>query len=380
MSTTHIPMPDLCYEPDGIEVVASLSDADPAHPAPLLVLDRLTDFLESRCLGSIRGGSLGWQRVGDGQSNITYRLHRPGKYLDIVLRRGPRPPHPPSTHDMLREAGLQQMLRAQGFPVPAILAICGDESVLGVPFYIMEWLDGLVLTDTTPEPLDTLERRRGISVSLVETLVHLHSIDVTRAPLNGVGRPNGYLQRQIDRFAQLWKVATIRDDSRVEAIATWLSHNLPPAQRSTLVHGDYRLGNMMFSPETPVGPLAVLDWEMATLGDPLADLGYLLATYSDSTSASTVLHLSPATAGPGYMDRTEIAETYAHHTGLDLAALPWYETLALWKAAIFCEAIYTRWLRGERRHDTFAPTLRQGVPELLDIATSGLGRQVGRKQ
>jgi aminoglycoside phosphotransferase (APT) family kinase protein len=134
-----------------------------------------------------------------------------------------------------------------------------------------------------------------------------------------------------------------------------------------VVHGgDYRLGNVMFRQAAPATPLAILDWEMATLGDPLTDLGYLTATYTDPDSVANPLHLSPVTARPGYLTSGEITREYAERSGLDLRPLPWYQTLALWKAAIFCEALYTRWLKGERPDDTaFAPALESGVPNLL---------------
>jgi aminoglycoside phosphotransferase (APT) family kinase protein len=158
----------------------------------------------------------------------------------------------------------------------------------------------------------------------------------------------------------------------VAAIATVLAARLPRSQRASVVHGDYRLGNVMFEPAAPSRVQAVLDWEMATLGDPLADLGYFLATYSEGGVAPTPLHLSPATAEPGYPSTDELAKRYAAATGLDLVHLAWYKALALWKAAIFCEAIYTRWLRGERPGDDFAPGLTEGVPLLLEQASAAL--------
>jgi aminoglycoside phosphotransferase (APT) family kinase protein len=157
-------------------------------------------------------------------------------------------------------------------------------------------------------------------------------------------------------------------------VGAWLAARIPAGQATSVVHGDYRLGNLMLHLDAPARVLAVLDWEMATLGDPLADVGYLTATYTDGDAGPTPLDLSPVTRRPGYPTAAQLAERYAAATGLDLSPLPWYQTLALWKAAIFCEAMYTRWLRGERPGDTFAPTLERGVPTLLERAGEALRR------
>jgi aminoglycoside phosphotransferase (APT) family kinase protein len=356
--------------PDGVEVVATRQDAERLDAPSLLVLEPLAEFLDTRGIGR---GPLAWERIGDGQSNVTYRIRRGSD--SVVLRRGPRPPLPRSTHDMVREARIQQLLRPHGVPVPQVVAVCADDSVLGVPFYLMESLDGVVLTDTVPGPLDTHEQRRATSVALVEALVQLHGVDPTAAAdLQSFGRPDGYLQRQVDRFGALWDVNTTRSIPEVAKIADWLAANLPVSPSAAVVHGDYRLGNLMFRPVAPARVLAVLDWEMATLGDPLADLGYLTATYAESGRPATPLQLSTVTRRPGYLTSHQLAEHYADRTGRDLRMLPWYQTLALWKAAIFCEAIYTRWLGGERPHDTrFAPALERGVPVLLAAARGYAG-------
>jgi len=352
-------------EPDGVEVLTSWAQVDGAGRAPLLVLDRVTEFFDAHGLGA---GPLTWQRVGDGQSNLTYRIRR-GRH-DFVLRRGPRPPLPRSTHDMIREARIQQLLRPHGVPVPQILAVCEDESLLGVPFYVMEYLDGAIITTQVPAWLDTPDRRRDLSIAVIDTLVTLHAVDVTTGPIHTFGRPDGFLERQVSRFAALWDVNTTRTLPEVGKLASWLADNVPASQAASVVHGDFRLGNIMFQPSAPVAPRAILDWEMATLGDPLTDLGYLTATHTDPDTAPNPLHLSPVTAGPGFLTSHELAQIYADRTGVDLTTLPWYQALALWKAAIFCEAIYTRWLRGERPHDTtFAPALDEGIPALLAAAT-----------
>ncbi|MEU2068012.1 phosphotransferase family protein [Streptomyces anulatus] len=350
--------------PDGVEVVASWGRARHLDSPPLLVLDAATSFLDQQGIGS---GTLAWQRIGDGQSNVTYLIERGGEC--VVLRRGPRPPLPKSTHDMMREARVQKILGERGVPVPEIIAVCEDESLLGVPFYLMSRLDGTVITDSVPPHLSCAEQRRATSEAVIDALVTLHGIDVTRGELASLGLPEGYLRRQVERFHSLWEINTTRSLPAVERIGDWLARNLPPSQAASVVHGDYRMGNLMFAPRAPARILGILDWEMATLGDPLADLGYLTATYSEAGSPATPLELTRVTRSPGYLTRRQLAERYQCRTGLDLTPLPWYQTLALWKAAIFCEAIYTRWQRGERPRDaSFGPSLETGVPRLLERA------------
>ncbi|MGY3340328.1 aminoglycoside phosphotransferase (APT) family kinase protein [Streptomyces filamentosus] len=350
--------------PDGVEVVASRERAGDLPGPPLLVLDAVTGFLDAHGIGH---GPLAWQRIGDGQSNVTYLIERGGR--SVVLRRGPRPPLPKSTHDMVREARVQRILGEHGVPVPEILAVCEDESLLGVPFYLMSRLDGTVVTDTVPPHLSSAAQRRATSEAVVDSLVALHGLDVSGGELASLGRPEGYLRRQVERFRGLWEVNTTRSLPAVERIGDWLGRNLPASQAASVVHGDYRMGNLMFAPRAPARVLAILDWEMATLGDPLADLGYLTATYSEAGNPATPLELTRVTRSPGYLTQRQLAERYRSRTGLDLTPLPWYQTLALWKAAIFCEAIHTRWQRGERPHDTsFGPSLERGVPRLLERA------------
>ena len=359
--------------PDGVEVVANTADARQLMLPPLLVLDALLRYLDAQSIGE---GTLSWKRIGDGQSNVTYLLRRGG--ARIVLRRGPRPPLPRSAHDMLREANVQRILGATGIAVPKILAVCADESVLGVPFYVMEFIEGHIITDTIPLPFESLGNRRRLSELTVETLAGLHEIDVSRGPFSSLGRPDGYLQRQVSRFSELWEVYSTRILPRVRELSGWLATHLPVSQRASLVHGDYRLGNIMFAAAGEPRVSALLDWEMATLGDPLADLGYLTATWSGGGARPTSMELSPVTAMPGFLDSRGLVDHYVALTGIDVTALPWYQALALWKSSIFSEAIYTRWLKGERPDDTtFAPTLETGVPRLLEAAAEFAGLLAG---
>ncbi len=350
--------------PDGVEVVATRERAAMMERPPLLIVDAITEHLDAVGLGR---GPISWSRIGDGQSNITFKIQRGDD--SFVLRRGPRPPIAKSTHNMVREARMQRLLRAEGVPVPEVFDVCTDAGVLGVPFYVMEHLHGIVITDELPRQFDAPEQRRAISLETIRSLVRLHQVDVTGGGISGLGRPEGYLRRQVARFGDLWNVNSRRNLPQVALIGSWLERNRPESQAVSVVHGDYRIGNLMFAQDSPVTVVAILDWEMATLGDPLSDLGYLTATYAEKTSTPTPMELTSITRERGFPGRDALIEAYRKEMPLDLDPLPWYQALALWKAAIFCEAIYTRWLDGERPDDvTFGPSLAEGVPQLLEAA------------
>ena len=324
---------------------------------------RLTAFLDQHGIGE---GTLTFRRIGDGQSNLTFLIERSG--VRLALRRGPRPPFPPSAHDMLREARMVSALAEHDVPVPVVRATCADEAVLGVPFYVMDFLDGVIITDELPPQFDDEDQRRRLCEALVDALVSLHDVDVHARGVSELGRPSGYLRRQIERFGEVHERVATRGLPEVVSIARWLDAHLPAESGASVVHGDFRMGNLMFDRAIPV-VVGILDWEMATLGDPLADLGYLVATYPEPGSQPTPLDLSPVTRGSGFLRRDDLIERYSRRSGRDVERLDWYQVLALWKAAVFCEAIYTRWLAGERPDDhTFAPQLRDGVPRLLALA------------
>ena len=334
--------------------------------APLIVEDRIEAFLDAHGLGS---GRVVATRIGDGGgSNFTFLLERGGERF--VLRRPPRPPLPPSAHDMVREAGLQNAIRAAGFRrLAEIVAVCEDESVLGVPFYVMRFIDGHVITTTLPPGLESAEARRALGLDLVDTLVEIHAADVTTPALAAFARPGSYLERQVRRFAQLWEINKTRELPQVEEVGGFLARNLPEPLEPTVVHGDYRLGNMMVAPTDPTRIVAVLDWEMGAIGDPRADVGYLLATYSEPNGHTSALGSSPVTQEPGFPSRAELVARYVERSGRDVEPLAWFESLALWKAAVFCEAIYGRYIRGELgAEDTRAAVFEHAVPLLAETA------------
>jgi aminoglycoside phosphotransferase (APT) family kinase protein len=332
---------------------------------PLLVLENVEAFLDDHGLGS---GPVRATRIGQGGgSNFSFLLERDeGRF---VLRRPPRPPLPPSAHDMVREARLQLALAPQGIRLPVIRAVCESEGVIGVPFYVMDYLEGHVVTDTLPAGLESEEARRRLGLDLVDALVEIHAADVDAPGVAEFVRPGSYLERQVRRFTQLWEINQTRDLPDVESVGGWLARTMPEPLPLAVVHGDYRLGNMMVAPDEPSRIVAVLDWEMGAVGDPRADVGYLLATYSEPGGEVNPLGASPATAVPGFPSKGELVDHYRERSGRDVEPLGWFQALALWKAAVFCEAIYGRFVRGElAAEDANAARFELGVPLLARTA------------
>ena len=353
------------------DVVETEEEAAHLERPPLLVLDRVRAFFDEQGLGS---GAVRARRIGEGGgSNFTFLVERDeGRF---VLRRPPRPPLPPSAHDMVREARLQLALAPHGIRLPSIVAVCDDDSVLGVPFYVMDYLDGDVVTDRLPPGLEDHHARHRLGEELVDTLVEIHAADVSQPPLAGFVRPGSYNDRQVRRFAQLWTINQTREIPAVDEVGRWLAEELPAQLGPTAVHGDYRLGNMMVARDEPSRIIAVLDWEMGAIGDPRADVGYLLATYTEPGGPSNPLGTSPVTATPGFPSKAELVDRYMDRSGRNVEPLHWFEALALWKAAVFCEAIYGRYVRGELgAEDRRAERFEQGVPYLTKTTAAAIAQ------
>ena len=355
-------------------VVADAAEAAGLEVAPLLVLKPLEAFLDAHGMGS---GPIEATAIGDGHSNVTYLIGRGEERW--VLRRPPRGPLPPSAHDVLREFRFLTACAPTPVRVPDPLLACPDPSVIGAPFYLMAYVEGAVITNDLPPGLDPLGDPDRIIDELVAGLAAIHAVDWEATDLRDATPPPGsYLERQVRRFTELWQHNRTREIPEIDRIAAWLAAERPESGPATIVHGDYRLGNTVFSSESPARLLAVLDWEMATVGDPLADLGYLTATYAQAGEPhGPVAGLGSVTAGPGFPDRAEVARRYEALTGRAVAALPWYQVLALWKSAVFLEGSYGRWLKGST-DDAFFGELATGVPELAagawDIARAAGAR------
>ena len=247
-------------------------------------------------------------------------------------------------------------------PVPRVLAVCADESLLGVPFYVMEYLDGCTITSTAPPPLADPGCRAALGEALIAALAELHAVDYDAHGLGDLGRPAGYLERQVRRFAGLWDIGRTRDLPALDEVTAWLRDNVPESGPPTIVHGDFRIGNLIYGAKPPVRLLGVVDWEMATLGDPLADVGYLCANLAERGDPGTVMtELQPVTREEGFPDGRALAARYEELTGRSVAGLGWYRVLAIWKSAIFLEQSYKRFLSGNE-HDPWFAEMADGVP------------------
>jgi aminoglycoside phosphotransferase (APT) family kinase protein len=323
------------------DVVRTAADALPGAREPLLVLEPLLGFLDAHGLGR---GEPEVAPIGDGHSNVTYALRRGD--ADLVLRRPPRGPLPPSAHDVLREARVLRALEGRA-PVPRVLAVCADPGLIGAPFYLMERVDGIVAADALPPALDAEAERRRMGVELVDALVTVHGVDWRAAGLADFGRPDGYLERQLRRFGGLWERHRTRELPAVERVGRWLGEHLPASPPATIVHGDYRIGNVMYGRTAPARLVAVLDWEMATIGDPLADLGYLCTFWVDREDPPAGIFEQHAfTRSPGWPSRAELVARYEERSGRSMGDVRWYEALALWKIIVFMEGNYRRALAG----------------------------------
>jgi aminoglycoside phosphotransferase (APT) family kinase protein len=284
-----------------------------------------------------------------------------------VLRRPPRPPIPPSANDMLREARVLRGLHGRA-RVPEVLAVCDDPAVIGAPFYVMELVEGDVVTTAMPAALDTPAERLRTAHELIDALVEVHGVDWRAAGLEGFGKPDGYLERQLRRFLGLWEHNKTREIPAVEVVGDWLRTHLPASPPATVVHGDYRLGNVLLAPAAPARIAAVLDWEMSTIGDPLADLGYFCTLYVERDDPSLgKFELSGVTRQEGWPTRAELVARYEERSGRSMTDIRWYQTLALWKSIVFMEGNYRRASSG-MSDDPYLKAFGDGVASLAERA------------
>ncbi len=347
-----------------MDVVDTAADAADLQLPPLLVREPLEEFLDAHGIGE---GRLEAERIGDGHSNITFLVTRGD--ARVVLRRPPRPPLPPSAHDVLREARLLKALEGTPVRVPQVIAVGDDEDVLGVPFYVMEEVHGSVLASAIPPALDTPEERRRTAEELVDALVEVHSVDWRGCGLEGYGKPTGYLERQVRRFSGLWEHNKTRELPVVEELGEWLGRNMPESPESTVVHGDYRLGNVMMADRAPAELVAIFDWELSTIGDPLADVGYLTVTWvePDDPEDTMFANLNAVTRAGDFLTREQMIARYEEKSGRSMSALNWYQALALWKAAVFMEGNFKRFQSGSS-DDEYLGLFDRGVPLLAEKA------------
>lgn len=308
-----------------------------------------------------------------GHSNETFFV-RIGSH-ESVLRRPPRGAFLPTAHDVGREFRVLSALAGSDVRAPRPLLLCEDPDVIGAPFYLMERVSGLVIRDRLPAELDDRSARRSIGEELVDSLVELHAVDWRAAGLEGFGKPSGYLERQVRRWkGQLALTEPLtRHVAELQGAGEWLAAHVPETGDSTIVHGDYKLDNVAFELGGRPRLSAILDWEMSTLGDPLADLGWMLSFWREpGDPAEFVLDEQTVTRQPGFASRQELIERYEERSGRvvgDESKLSFYLVLAVWKLAILLEGSYARHLAG-LTDDPFFAFLEEGVPALARRAVA----------
>jgi aminoglycoside phosphotransferase (APT) family kinase protein len=318
-------------------------------------------------------GILQYELISGGRSNLTYKVTN-GLYT-WVLRRPPLGHVLPTAHDMAREYRVLSALADTRVPVARPFALCEDPAVNDMPFYIMEYKSGIVLSNALPAGYaESPEARYRLSMSLIDVMVRLHALDYRELGLEGFGHPEGYIERQVRRWGQQWERSKTGELPEIDQLASRLRAALPTSPPPTIVHGDFRLGNMALDPYDVGRIAAVFDWEMATLGDPLSDLGYTLIYWADpddQLDTSSIGSVSPFTQLPGFMRRADLIDEYARRSGRDVSAIDFYQVLALYKLAIISEGIYARYLQGKTLGDGFANMLRPAgtlARRALDIA------------
>ncbi len=296
---------------------------------------------------------LSFTLIAGGRSNLTYRV-RDANGNSYALRRPPTSHVLPTAHDMSREYRILHALAPLGIPVPRPLALCDDEAVNGPAFYVMEFVEGAILRNRDDaEATFDLATRQRIGEELAATLAQLHAVDVEAAGLGDLARHEGYIERQLRRWRTQYEQMRVEGDGGdglVEDVAERLARAIPPQQRVTIVHGDYRLDNTVLDEAGRVR--AILDWEICTLGDPLADVGLLLDYWAEPGDPTTALLGAAPTTAPGFASRDQVLAAYAAHSDVDVSGVAYYQSFGYWKLACILQGVYARYRAGATAGDT----------------------------
>ena len=306
-------------------------------------------------IGYLRGKldgieNLAIEQFPGGHSNLTYLLRTPAR--EYVLRRGPLGPVAPKAHDMAREYKVLKAVHPFFRPAPEVFLVCEDPSIVGAVFFIMERRHGIVVRDRVPPELDAFpDYPQRVSRGFVDCLVDLHSIDIEKRGLISLGKPDGFLERQVRGWFDRWLRAKTEEIALMDRIIQWLTDRLPASPAPTLVHNDFKLDNVMLNLHDPGRIEAVLDWEMATVGDPLVDLGLILCYWAQPSDPGGTK--ASITAQPGWYTRDELIGHYARKTGRDMSLINYYEVFAIFKLAVVLQQIYVRFHRGQTQDERF---------------------------
>ena len=316
-----------------------------------LDLGRLDRWLKSRLDGLHGEPALG--QFAGGASNWTYHVAYPGR--DLVLRRAPAGTKAAGAHDMGREYRIQKALRPVYRYVPAMLAYCDDAAIVGSEFYVMEKLDGIVLRRNLPAGLQLEpDKARDVCHRLIDCLIELHEVDYRNEGLDGLAPGAGYMERQIEGWSRRYRNARTWNVPRAEPVMRWLADNVPRDEQLALIHNDFRFDNVVLDPAAPTRIVGVLDWEMATIGDPRMDLGNSLAYWiqADDDRIARSTRRQP-THVPGMLTRAEVVSYYSARRGIDLGGFRFFEVYGLFRLAAIVQQIYFRYHRRETRNPAF---------------------------
>ncbi len=309
-----------------------------------------------------------------GYSNLTYQLSWGS--VEWVLRRPPKGAQVKTGHDMHREYRILKGLAPIYSKAPRPVIYCEDESILGAPFYIMKRIDGIILRSDQPEAMHPApDLMRQIANHFIDTLVELHELDFSKAGLATLGKPDGYIERQVTGWNKRYLRAKTDDLPQMESVGTWLINNQPAEGKAALIHNDFKYDNLILDPEDWSNIIGILDWEMATLGDPLMDLGTTLGYWveADDPPAMKALRLSPTTL-PGNPSRAELAEQYCKKSGLSTDNLVFYHVYGLFKIAVIVQQIYYRYKQGHTKDERFAGLIH-AVKACSETASQAIHRR-----
>jgi aminoglycoside phosphotransferase (APT) family kinase protein len=346
---------------------------DPMTAAPGVDLPRVSRWLAEHIPGV--SAPLTFTRIGEGQSNLTFRVGESGGRL-LVLRRPPLGEILASAHDVVREHRILTALHPAGFPVPRTLALCEDAGVTGAPFYVMEHIEGLVLSRVTAGEQIEPDVRARLARGIAATLAQLHAVDLDAVGLGDFRRPESLISRQLRRWQRQWEASKTRELADIEEVAAWLEARMPEEREVVLLHGDYHLSNFVLGEDGSMR--AVLDWELCTAGDPLADVGQMVAYWNEMRAADGFFR-QPVAALDGFPDAEALAAAYAQAARRDVDALGYWVAFAYWKIAIIIEGVYRRWLN-DPQNGSDAGALAPAVVRLAALAreAAGAGAVAGR--
>ena len=343
---------------------------------------KLVAFMRAHHVEGV-GPPLTVKQFRGGHSNLTYLL-RFGDSVEWVVRRPPFGPLPPGGHDMAREYRVLSRLWEGFEQAPRAILFSDDSSIIGAPFFVMQRRSGFVIPNRRPLPPGIATDPttfRHMSEGFIDALADLHSVDYEKIGLSALGRPDGFVRRQITGWMDRWEKAKTGEVPLMNKLGAWFLENIPAAQKPVLLHNDFYLHNVMFAPDNSGRVVGVFDWEMSTLGDPMIDVGTALNYWRDPDDPPELLELSEGyahTTRPGFLKRAELVERYAKRTGRDLGKIDFFRAWALWKTSTVVQQIYVRFVRGQTSDPRFESMGKQ--PPVLAATAARVVAKMGFKE